>query len=79
MSQDAKVELFKMILERNELCRVRTNARQRSNYWYQKMFRSHNEDKLNKEMELARIAYAAVSAFTKKTHKRRMELQRMPK
>lgn len=39
---EAKIELFKMILERNELCRLRTNALMRCNYTFKIEKRSHD-------------------------------------
>ena len=69
----SRIELFKMLLERNKVVIANRNARARSTY------ACMNSDKFSKkEREKRAKEYwkcnKAVYAFTKRTHKRRIEL-----
>ena len=113
---NSKIELFKMILKRNELCRLANNARMKYDYWvdwakrskdsqlkelcYLRnstvcleslkliddaiVLRKKNINFMDRSPEFIKnklLKYAAanakVYAFTKRTHKRRMELQKI--
>ena len=71
-----KIELFKMILERNELCRVSWNTYQRFKYSSKRFLKGHlTDEELVKTRAIeSRDATKAVYDFTDKTLKRRRQL-----
>lgn len=71
-----RIELFKMILERNELCRNKWNAYQRYAYTFKRYYKGKHENlELVKDRAItARATKELVQAFTKKTRKRRIQL-----
>lgn len=80
----SKIELFIMIVERNKVVRAAFNCRMKLAYNY-KMYDKHREDLDKHKLYLSRMdeyekesdqLTDAVYAFTKRTHKRRMELQK---
>lgn len=72
---DSKIELFKLILERTELCRVSFNAKAQVRYSSRKYLGGkHTLNQLNVKLIQAKKANDAVKAFTKKTTTRRRQL-----
>jgi len=81
-----KIELFIMIVERNRVTRAAFNCRMKLAYHYRMMRKYYTEGYpkgYNKHAEVANKYEAEESkltdekyAFTKRTHKRRLELQR---
>lgn len=74
---ESKIELFKLILERTELCRIAFNANAQLRYTTEKRLKGKcTRDKLNIKIINAKKAKEAVKAFTKANIKRRKQLAR---